>query len=504
MGFLDLFRRSQKFDVAYAAQITAAATPPVYQLITDIKTFWQEFENPYDLYEQMANDPFISGALNAIAAEVTRCFQGLEIKSDTELTSKQQELLKMGQEVYDELQLDLHIPSTAFNIMKDGDVIFIWDNGQLRQLPIKYMSITETKEQIGKMTGIEPDQDVPDLEQQLAIFKPNFYIFCEGMPTEIPYTADQVIHISRNPSGQQVYDRFDRYTFGVWSKSPLRPLKDFFTFKQNMMIIDGLWRQRMVPREHHILQLSSVFDPNRMRGGSYEERVTTAETLARSAIKKYRDDIKTKEADQGYCTSDGVEIKIVESSTRTYADPNPLFEYCDKAVSAALGVTRAALVGDTQGSFAQELVLSSYAAMRAEELAKIVARAFIKVIRTKVQGRTKTIFEDEDLRTLDFKLELILNQDRDLLSRVVSTFAATEKFTYDELRDMAGYPPLTKKQMKRWKELQDQYNEMQPQKEEGREPGAPQTPKDSAQQAKRKTGPGQPSTPQSTRERQIS
>lgn len=528
MNLKDWIFGRDKLDVALAADTAAKGVPPITQMVQEIQSFWEEHDNKYQLYEAMSNDPFIAGALSARAAQVVQCFRGLQLDTKEELKPKDEELLKIAQEIYEDLAMELHIKSAAHNLGRDGDVIYQRSaEGGLRQFPIRYMTITQTEEQIGKVGAQNPDEESEEMRS--AVFDPNFYVYCEGTPVEKVFPREAVLHISINNKGQEVYDRLKRYTHGIWSKSPIRPLKDFFTAKQNIMIADGLWRQRNVPREVHTLELSTIYNPDMMRGASYEARVTAAESLASTAIKKYRDAISTKKVDQGFVVSDAVKIEVLEPKTRTYADPTPIYDYADKCVSATLGVTRAALVGDTGGSFAQELVLSSYAAMRAEEMAKIIAKGFIEIIRAQVNNRTKTIFEEEELRRLTFRLELIMSQDRDLISRIVSTLAATGVFDPNELRDVAGYPPMTKKQLKRWKEIQKQINELQQagmpkpaapgaagaagakpagkpgaaKPSGGREAGAKQTPKDSASAAKKKTGPGKPSTPQSKKQRQV-
>ena len=107
------------------------------------------------------------------------------------------------------------------------------------------------------------------------IFEANWYVLNElSDDRRKVFHRKRVLHFTLDPTPMAVTDLLGRYTFGVWSISPLESLKQLILWKHQMLYTDILWRMRNVPREHHRLDLS-VFSPDNY-SGSIEERIARA------------------------------------------------------------------------------------------------------------------------------------------------------------------------------------------------------------------------------------
>ena len=384
----------------------------------------------YDWYWRMYQyDSDVYGAVNRKARLIQRTYHGIIIKPGRQLSDDEKRLLEQA----NRLATQLHFNELFFSIAKHlliygDDILYKSTNGQLVRLPIRYLTILESRNQI------------MDLSAQ--VFKRKLYVLNEEDESKRRiFTADEVLHFSIDPLGDEVYDRMGRYTFGVWSISPLEPIRTLCFFKQQILTADILWRARNVPRIQHKLDLS-MFNPDRFKGSTLEERLNAARQAAQNIIDEYRQNVAQKKSPlQDWITDKSVEIEYIEPKTARYMSPNDLLDQMSREIYTSIGVSESAVRGRTRGTFASELVVSSYLTADAFEIARNIARVLLEYLKEKLREK----FGD-NVDKLDIKLQLILDIDRSELVRQVAVLRSTNILTSDELREMLGYEPLTDEQ----------------------------------------------------------
>jgi len=250
---------------------------------------------------------------------------------------------------------------------------------------------------------------------------------------------------------EEVTDIAGRWTFGVWSISPIEVLKVRLRWKQALLIQDILWRQRHVPREHHKLDLAQ-FRPELFSGETLEERIKKAKEAAEKYVTEYKDRVlspRRLEVDRGYITSKEVEISFVEPRTVAYIDPNPLLAQINESIFAAIGAPQAAVRGRGRATYASELVAASYSTLIAYSLGEIIKRPLLKVIRAHIRALPEGYkFTAEDLRKIDIKFAFVLDVMRGEMARQIAVLKTAGILTTEELRSLAGFGPLTETQRK--------------------------------------------------------
>jgi len=398
----------------------------------------------FEWYDYMVrSDPELYGAIKAIATKAQNSFQGFVVRLRP--GQEEQKMLKaLKEELWrftKKFDIDLLVYDIAVKLVKHGDALYKLDWGavgleDIRSLPRRAMTAVEGEEQINETTA--------------QVFEPNIYVFNEKMQHFGDYAAElemkkypkeEIAHFGW-PTNEEDIDLIGRYTYGVWNPSPLESLAGTLLWKHNIRINDILLRAKIVPREHHKLDLTG-YDPAKFPGADHKARMEAAEAAAVAAIERYRDTLKEDVlVDEGYVTSQGVAIDVLESKY-SYTQPNDLVAQLNEGIASCLGVSLSELRGVSTSSFSGELLVGSYAGAVAEMVAEMIGIVMIDNIiiphlEAKYAGRFATYYDNIEVKTTP-----PLQRDMMQRARTILALKETKLFTPDNLREMLGYDPLT-------------------------------------------------------------
>jgi len=439
-------------------------------------------KNRYEAFRTFLRmDPELNNAVTRLALLTQFAYKGIMIHVDKEMSEEERVLLQRAQEAAEQFDFRGRFFSIAKHLLRDGDEVFVIhiDNAansvgvqQIQPLPISKLTAVENREQIG--------------DPSAKILGANYYILNEGTSSEqiFPENDEQkVFHISVDNYGEEITDLYGRYTFGVWSESPLECLRSRVLWKQAILITDILWRYRNVPREVHELD-TSQFSPEKFKGNTFQERFQNYQTAIKNVLKEHAKEIRKKKVDQGYVVPKGTKIYFTEPKMQ-YSSPNELIEQINKSIREGLGAYNV-----EAGTYATALVVSSYVVLLPDLLAYKIKRALLEVL--KIHLMKKYNVPDEELRKLDIRLSLVLEIFKGELVRQMAVVAATGTHTLDELRAMVGKDPLTDEQISRLVEITKR----------GRTGQYAQTIFDLLRDTSRQREPSEHLTPESRREKQ--
>jgi len=366
-------------------------------------------------------------------------YGGLKVRSGEKLDDNEKTLLDRLHAFETEWDIKDYFQAAADRLISYGDEIDLinWDDDGLsewRPLPVNVITIVEKATQITDVTA--------------QVFKRGLYLFNENDASGGAFKKwqpENILHISLNSRAAIVYDTQGRYTFGVWSVSPLEPLKYKLMWKLALIINDMLLRQKIIPREHIKLDLSN-FDPNLFAGATQEARIQAAKTALDTFMSTFKTNFATplKEVDKSYITGKDIEVEFVEPKHVTYVDPNPMFEQINQSIWAAIAPVEAAVTSRSRQSYASELKIGSVADLVAETLADIIK---VKVLwLVKEHFKRAYGYSDEQLVKVDIKIQLAYGVQLGEMVRQAAVMAATGCFTRDEIRSMLRFEPLTDEQ----------------------------------------------------------
>ena len=191
-----------------------------------------------------------------------------------------------------------------------------------------------------------------------------------------------------------------------------------------------------MPREHH--QISSESFNLQKYSGTLQERIQQAEAEIQRTIEEYAEMIRSQEPDQGYVTLDNVKISRIDSSSGKYAEPNRLIQQMTDYIWMALNIPESVVSGRSKGSYASELVVSSYLTAKVIRISEKIKDAILGFAKDLI----KSIDSDLPVDMLDIKIELVLETNRMEQFRQAAIMADLGVFTTDEIRKMLGYPEL--------------------------------------------------------------
>jgi len=280
-----------------------------------------------------------------------------------------------------------------------------------------------------------------------------------------------------------------------------------FEWKMLTIANDILWRNKMVPRLHHQMNLEA-YAPEKF-SGDWKTKLSAARTAAGLVLTEYAQNMEHRKVDQDYVTGAEVNINVLESDSTNYHAPNELFEYFITVYCAISGVPRSSIKGESQGSFASDIMVNNYVAMRAEIMAKKIGKAFTKLIHEYLEEKyeqNNKLFRKTDIEKIEVQTSLMFNKDYRELGRFISLLAATGVLTQDELREYLGMLPLTDEEQDRLvlvagssillpEKAQDKLDESMKKQSAGRIGGA-RTPADSKAKAGEGGSDKYPDTPQ--------
>lgn len=451
--------------------------PPVVQPIILEKDIFDNPSNVYQLFRHLVEtDDTLWGGLHTASVLTQRCLSGFVVKAGKTLDDAEKRLQLELDNLWNSV-LHKYSYDIAWKLLMDGNAVYALDKtsgvNQLHWLPMPYLTCVETEESIAKLDYLHglgvPDkvlkrktvrmEEVKKWLLMTQVLKRGIYVLNElddGKRQTWKVEDCAVFDWGRL---EEVTDLLGRYTLNVWNKSPLLALRAKILWKHALIIGDMQYRRKYYPREHHKLP-SEAFDPDLFEGATYEARLANASAAAKKYLEDYSksamasDKEGRQQPDQGYVTFKDVEITIVESKT-PYTAPNELVDQIDKAIPAVTGVPQSAISGASSGraSYASELQIGAYLALKAEYAAGQIALTFIDVakrhIRSKLADTTDEPLKDlkleDKLYMVDFKLTKIL--ERHQLVRDAAILQELP-FTDDEIRAALDYQPLTEDEKK--------------------------------------------------------
>lgn len=416
-----------------AIQALVSALEP----ITGAKNRYQAFK------EFLRMDPELNNAVTRLALLTQFAYKGVMVHVDREMSEEEKKLLKFAKKAANEFDFRGKFFYIAKHLLRDGDEVFVIhiDNTdssvgvqQIQPLPITKLTATEYFYQIGKSDA--------------KIFGANYYILNEGTSDQqiFPEHSNQkVFHVSISDEAEEITDLFGRYTFGVWSESPIECLRSRVLWKQAILITDILWRYRNVPREVHELD-TTMITLDMFTGNTPAERLKNWQTAIKQYLKDYAKEIQKKKVDQGYVVTQGTRIYYTEPKRVAYTSPNALIDQINTSIREGLGAYNV-----EAGTYATALVVSSYVVLLPDLLAYKIKQVLLDVL--KIHLRKKHNISEEELEKLDIRLSLVLDIFKGEMYRQMALAAATGTHTIDELRGIVGKDALTDEQISRLVEI---------------------------------------------------
>jgi len=452
LGIFDIFKsKSASNPVPQTTQPSDPLVMEPFQVETGrlVDSRTQRASNRYTEADALVNmDERLWSVIELAAVMVRKSYNGISLKPEgnepipTNTSNAEENAILEAKKFADQID----IPSLLYNYTKDlwkyGDAVdkitFYGGNGisKITPLPMNLVTAIDNRKQFQQQLGLGGE----------VIQDPKFYCVDElnanlrVKDQVIP--ANRIMHISFDNRRQWVVDNIGRWTFNVWSHSPIETLKVLIEWKHNLIRNDLLWRNRLLPREHHKLDLS-VYDPSKYTG-TYSTKVANAKSDATTAIKDYNDKIKRREADQGFTTGTNVDIDIIEPKTTNYTSPNQIIDQINSLISTPTG-TPGALVGGESKGFTSLLHSSSFTAMRADIYAMRITNALEGLVKKHV-ALVRPGLKQDVIDRLFIRNKLILDRDRTELAKIIGVLVNTNVFTPSEIRAIWGLDPLTEKQ----------------------------------------------------------
>jgi len=379
MGFLDRFRTTKETTSSASStsrtdpiDTTAQSVDPLVNLpvniiggrLQDQKDLRQV--NRYALADSLYNtDERLYSAIELIALMIEKSIGDISIvgvrQDDKELTNEEENAVKEANKFAKMIELKHLFYHYTKDLWKYGDAVDVinFDSSGIKSLtplPMAAVTAVDKRSQINEAINFnEP-----------MITNPKWYVLDEQMTApdvqDKIFPKRRILHISFDPRRNQIRDNMTRWTMNVWSVAPISSLIAILQWKQILIRNNILTSNRNVPREHHILDLSQ-YDLTRF-AGSFAEKQAASLLAGNAAIKSYNENMQRREADQGFVTGQGVEIKFIEPDSKAN-EPNALIDQINTSIGGPTG-TPAALMGGESKGFTSLVHSSSFLALRAE------------------------------------------------------------------------------------------------------------------------------------------
>ena len=432
---------SRFFGSSVPLNVTSVASTSGSNIVAQLTTLLHEKTkflemSDSEVFEQLARlEPEIGGAIDRFSTLVAASYKGITASVGKTLDPEEEEALRLAQRVAKAINIPRWFEIIAELLLIHGNVFIKVDYAKNDFIPI--LTILPNK----KVTVVDKRENVGNIPSYV-ITDPQFVVIDEGEGNQRIYRyGHDVIHIKFKDTPYYVKDRLGRETYGIYSPSPLERAVFPVLWKREIMMIDASWRWRNVPREHHVID-SEMFNLS-LYSGSLSERRLAAKRDAESTISDYMESIKDKQPDQAYVTTDTVDIKVVEPKSSRYMSPNDLMDQISAYLLMALGVPESVVSGRSRGSYASELVVSSYLTAKVIQTAKKIKDVFMPIIRYSVSRLSSKV----PINILDMKIELILDTSRMEQFRQAAIMSSLGTFTPTEIRQYLGYEPLTEGQI---------------------------------------------------------
>jgi hypothetical protein len=450
MGLYDRAKKLFGYQVVnvtpYARAQSNAATRPVAGKKTTIKLvqFLQDltrFESMQDeeMLEQLFIwDPAVGGALDRESTLIAQCYKGPYLK-DTDKTTDplELEMVQKAKEVSETMRMSDQFEMYGELLTLFGDVyVDVRDSMTYKVIPNKFVSLLEKQEQIGNF--------VPGI----LLTQANYMVFNEMLPGQFILGPGEFIHLKYKDTPVFSTDRKGRWTFGMYSVSPVQRAVISVWQMRITSIIDILYRWRMVPREIHSVD-STLFALDQFDGGGLD-RLASSQIEANKYIEAYNKSIADQAPDQGYTVLDTIEITLLESKANSYMKTNELIDQLSGNIWTALNMPKSVVTGDGAGSYASELVISNYVSEKALQIAHKIKPMMLDNLRTRLHAMNSAY----PVEKLDLKLELSMAATRLETFREMAIMGTLNCFTQSEIRERLGYEPLSEEQKKEIAQVQ--------------------------------------------------
>ncbi|KXH76258.1 MAG: hypothetical protein AM326_03090 [Candidatus Thorarchaeota archaeon SMTZ-45] len=421
--------------------------PPIIQALESALQPMQGTRNRYKTYQSFLRmDPEINNAVTRLSLLVQFAYKGVVIRAGKELTTDEETLLKNAKDFAKTMDFRGRFFYIAKHLLRDGDEVFVThtDNAAAANLGVQQIQPLP----ITKLTGVTDEGQIGKTDTNI-VGPAMIYVVNESDESKrqkFPQNDKQkVYHVALDNHAEEIYDNMGRYTFGVWSESPLEALRTRVLWKQAILIADILWRYRNVPREVHELDVS-MFKPEDFTGETPAARLSNYQTAIRAYLRAYADEIKKKKVDQGYVIPSGTKIYYTEPKRVAYTSPNEVIDQINESIIKGLSAY------DVEaGTYATALVVSSYVVLLPDLIAVKIKDILLEVLKMHLRKKHNTT--DENLEKVDIRISLVLDIFRGELIRQMALLAATGTQTIDELRDYIGQDPITDKQAERLIEI---------------------------------------------------
>jgi len=434
-------------------------------------------DNEFDQADLLVlRDDRLRGNLDLFAQMVSRAYQGVDIsqKGDQEnprqLDDNEIGMLDTAHELERRLNFKRLFQSYTKSLIKYGDLIehietdteFL-DAEFDEDLEAADAVTALTPLPINQMTIIDEAGRIDDPEPERVITQANIYVVDEENADQteddpVQYDKEEILHISLDPRSNWKDDLVDRPTFGIWSDAPLKSIIYLIEWKHNLIRNDMIWRNKMLPREHHRLNMAA-FAPENYQGSTFDARLQAAKQAATLEMNKYALSIRTQQPDQGYVTSTDVEVVIVEPKTANYKDVNEQINQIDTKIASLTG-TPEALSGGQQMGFSSIEFSGTFVSMRSEEMGNIIAEGLNRVMWKHLKAIHPSV-DIKDIKRVHIKTRLILDRDLSERAKVMSLLSGTKVFTPTEIREVFGKEALTDKEQEEINDFLQAQVEMQ-------------------------------------------
>ncbi len=409
--------------------------------------------NRYALIDGLyKSDERLYSTIELMAVMITKSIGDISIagirNDDDELTTEEKNAIKVANKFAKDIKLKKQFYQKTIGLWKYGDTIdLIKLNSKgiikLQSLPMQHITAVDKRSQV---------DNTIDFGDEL-IQDPKFYIVNEGfgivdIKSQV-FKKERILHISFNPDDNLIRDNKARWTYGVWSTSPVNSLIAILQWKANLIRNDMLWSNKSVPREVHTLDLSQ-FSIDHFPG-TVEQKLASSKVAVERAIDGYTENQRRREADQGYVKGNSVAIEYLEPQTASYLDPSGKLDQINSLIGSPMGAPGGLVGGDTKG-FTSIVHASSFLAMRAEIYAAPIQLAFEDLIKRHV-GIVRPGIRKSVVDRLYIKNRLILDRDRAELAKMISVLAPTGTMTINDMRKIWGLDAATKEEMKMIKEF---------------------------------------------------
>lgn len=381
-----------------------------------------------EIYEQLYIwEPEVGGSIDRFSTLVGESFKGFKLRDDIEASELSKDMITDANNMSHDLDFRQYFETYSEIILMTGNLLLEWrPDYTLTIIPNKTATILDRLDRINNLTTSETD----------VMTEENFLVINEGLDAQRILRKGQFIHVKYKSTPVYYTDAKGRRTYNIYAASPLHRVIIAVWWKRISMIIDILWRYKNVPREHH--QISGELFSLEKYAGDTNTRRTAAKRDLDAFIDEYISAMNSQVPDQGYVTSDGVTISMVENKNMSYVRTNELIAQINEQIWGVMHMPRSMISGESHSSYASELVVSNYVENKVIQVASRVKNVILQNMRERLRAINPSYPTDK----LDIIIDLELAASRLEATREFAIMVDSGLFTKDELRAIREFPPL--------------------------------------------------------------